>query len=72
MIATKMMKLSFVFDAELELPSAMPSAAAWMTRPVVVAMGVLPLCTFPLNGVSTLCPFALGEAKPEERLSREM
>ena len=35
MIAKKMIKLSPV--SELDAPNAIPSAAAWMTRPVVVA-----------------------------------
>lgn len=30
------MKLRLVLDVEDEAPSAMPSAAAWMTSPVVV------------------------------------
>ena len=36
MIATKMMKLRLVLEVEDEAPSAIPSAAAWMTSPVVV------------------------------------
>lgn len=36
MMARKMMKLRLVLDVEDEAPSAMPSAAAWMTSPVVV------------------------------------
>lgn len=37
-MARKMIKLRLVFEVEDETPSAMPSAAAWMTRPVVVDM----------------------------------
>lgn len=35
-MARKMIRLKLVFDVDDEAPSAMPSAAAWMTRPVVV------------------------------------
>ncbi len=37
MIAMKIMKPSLVLELEAEAPIAMPSAAAWITRPVVVA-----------------------------------
>lgn len=37
MIATKMMNPSLVLEEVAEAPIAMPSAAAWITRPVVVA-----------------------------------
>lgn len=36
MMARKMIKLRLVFEVDEEAPSAMPSAAAWMTSPVVV------------------------------------
>jgi hypothetical protein len=36
-MAMKIMKPSLVLEEEAEAPIAMPSAAAWMTSPVVVA-----------------------------------
>lgn len=37
--AMKMMKLSLLFELVDEAPRAMPSAAAWITRPTVVELG---------------------------------
>jgi hypothetical protein len=37
MIAIKMINPSFVFEVDAEAPIAIPSAAACITRPVVVA-----------------------------------
>lgn len=37
MMATNMINPNFVFELVAEAPIAIPSAAAWITRPVVVA-----------------------------------
>ena len=70
MMARKMMKLRPV--SELDAPRAIPSAAAWITRPVVVAklwllLGTLPALRSP--------PSREGEEfrrSPDPKLSKEM
>ena len=70
MIARKMIKLSPA--SELDAPNAMPSAAAWMTRPVVVAKLWLRRGEV---AASSSPPSREGDEvrrRPELKLSREM
>ena len=76
MMAMKMMNPSFVSEEDADAPMAIPSAAAWMTRPVVVAK--LRLCLG--VGVSdwrkdsdSSSPDSIEEVcSPRDRLSSEM
>ena len=76
MIATKMMNPSLVLEEVAEAPIAMPSAAAWITRPVVVArervcFGV-GVSDWRKESDSSSPDEMEVECRPWERLSREM
>jgi hypothetical protein len=76
MMATKMMKPSLVLEDVAEAPIAMPSAAAWITRPVVVArervcFGV-GVSDWRKESDSSSPEEMAVECRPWERLSREI